>query len=293
MSLMIIQLAKMTLIVLAIFCTPAITRKFVFQLTAPEASQMMKWGGVMMGGLATVGAKGLSAAKIGQSFGSAVARRELPAASQELTRIARRVGSSDFGKRSKLVQFSKNLIEKQNKKLQGWHLNEAFNKPDGVKSKGFSNFSKASSSLSEKAKFSTNVSNDSKLHMNKEALSERKDPISGRYIYPGQPKPGVLSTSIKAGDRAVQVVSTGTQKVAHIAKNVVQARSINRISSFRGQSGVQTPSRQNLINLNAGASKMGSQPKAEVRREQFHRRVQSVMSQNKKRLDRIFKGDGK
>lgn len=292
-SLMIIQLAKMTLIVLAIFFTPAITRKFVFQLTAPEASQMMKWGGVMMGGLAAVGTKGLGIAKMGQSFGVAAARRELPAASHELTKIARRVSSSDFGKRSKLVQFSKNLVENQNRKLQDWHLNEHLKKAGDAKGWKIEKPPGKLSSFKEKSSSSRSALNESKVPGGKELLAERKDPISGRYIYPGQPKSGVLSASIRASDRAVQLVNAGTQRVAHVTKNIVHARAGNRIHSVGAQQEKQSQGGQASFRQTLNQTRFQAPSRADARREQFHQRVQSVMSQNKKRLDRIFKGDRK
>lgn len=50
MDSLVIQLAKMTLVVLGIFFTPMITRKFVQNLRLPVAQDMMKWGGLGIAG---------------------------------------------------------------------------------------------------------------------------------------------------------------------------------------------------------------------------------------------------
>lgn len=280
MSLMIIQLAKMTLVVLGIFFTPAITRKFVLQLSAPEASQMMKWGGMMMVGMAAVGAKGVSLGKAGKSVGLSIAKREIPAASQELTKIARRVSSSDFGKRSKIAQLSKNMIEGQNRKIQSWHLSQA--EPKGLE-KAVGSFKKNSSLRDTTQK---EVSKN-----NKENLAEKRDPVSGRYIYPGLPKPGVISTAIRTGDQAARVISLGSKKVTQLTREMIRQHAASRFNNINPSSKIevsnQTKASPSFYQPNV-RSERSSVTKG---RQQFNRRVQSVISQNKKRLDRIFKGD--
>lgn len=195
MSLVLIQLAKMTLIVLGIFFTPAITRKFVFQLTAPEASQMMKWGGVAMGGMAAIGAKSMGIARLGSHLGMSVAKRELPSASQEMTKVVRRIAESPSGKQSSLAQFSKKLVEGGNRRLQDWHLKNLHQKSVAKGIRGSEKIPvSAAGTFSESAK---------SLESFREINRERRDGISGKPVYPAEPKPGVLGSSIRLGDRAL------------------------------------------------------------------------------------------
>lgn len=276
---MIVQLAKMTLIVLGIFFTPAITRKFVFQLTAPEASQMMKWGGVVTGGVGAVGLKSLAFANAAKSIGGLMAQREIPAASQELARISNKISNSDFGRKSRLVNFSKNLIEGGNRKVQDWHLSN-LHKKRGTTGK-------------------LNSSNERAMPNERESFDrfraefkERKDPVSGKNVYPGQPKAGVLSRSIRLGD---QFASVGTS----VAKNGF--RITNEVASrFKPQivqSQSPSPTKMEINQKQGSPWNSRSELSREApqftpsHRAKFYNRVQRIMSQNQKRIDKILKGD--
>lgn len=291
MSLVLIQLAKMTLIVLGIFFTPAITRKFVFQLTAPEASQMMKWGGVAMGGMAAIGAKSMGIARLGSHLGMAVAKRELPSASQEMTKVVRRIAESPSGKQSSLAQFSKKLVEGGNQRLQDWHLKNLHQKSvaKGQEvSKGIRGSDKmpvsAAGMFSESAK---------SLESFREINREKRDGISGKPVYPAEPKPGVLGSSIRLGDRAVSVaVQQSANMIKASTQVITQRASLSPASPQAGGAsrylnrGLDSSPRQSIQPKSSRSEKL-----EQHKPSQFHDRVQSAMGQNRKRLNEIFKGD--
>jgi len=126
MGLFVIQLAKMTLVVLGIFFTPLITRKFAASMNLPVSQSMMKWGGLAWA--ATTAGVGVAAARVGSAatLTKNLAKEELPSASFHGSRwFSSRISGMQNSPNSRTLsglQGISSVISKADNKIQRSHL---------------------------------------------------------------------------------------------------------------------------------------------------------------------------
>jgi len=126
MGLFVIQLAKMTLVVLGMFFTPIITRKFVASMNLPVAQSMMKWGGLAWAATSGGAAVALTRAGAAVNASKQFAKAELPSASYHgsrwLSSKLHSFANSKVSNRIPALQGLGSAIQKADQKIQKAHL---------------------------------------------------------------------------------------------------------------------------------------------------------------------------
>jgi hypothetical protein len=295
MDVFVIQLAKMTLICIGIFFTPAITRKFVVHLRAPAAQEMMKWGGMALGVGAVVGAKSMMAAKLVGGAGFKGVQKELPSLTQGLTEVSRRWASSQTS--SPIRKFSRNFIEKVNSKVQEGHLKREFERQNRVgRSSDFESGSFKENSASQEKSGGGRLSGFESF---KKQMGEKRDPISGAFEYRARPRPGVMAALISGGSKA----STRSKELIQASLsglrgegNRVSARGISR-SGFANERGPTLPKPPGAASSSVGVASRsspslrtdghGEAAPSNLSQRSFSGRLRSIMNRNLKQMMKI------
>lgn len=275
MDVFVIQLAKMTLICIGIFFTPAITRKFVVHLRAPAAQEMMKWGGMALGLGSVAAAKGFLGSKVLGEVAKKGVQRELPAISQGITEATRRWAKN--APHSPIRKLSKNLLEKGNSKIQEDYLKREFERREGSKSSGFD-------VLKNKGEGSLN---SSQFQSFKKEMGEKKDPVSGAFEYKARPEKGLVAASVAKGIQA----AVSTKKVIQKAPSSVRAVK-NFVSTGRKDFSANHPAHKNNSTSSpprTGGSRVPAQAVEAKRQDSpapksFSDRARAIMTRNLKKM---------
>lgn len=218
MAIFLVQLAKMTLVVLGIFFTPMITRKFVQTLRLPVAQDMMKWGGL---GWAAASFGALKAFRAGSSVSGGAwqfAKKEAPSVFHHARQASRAPLSAISSKEIPVLSAGAKLvdqgIESANNTVRAAHLKEEAKK-DGlhIPTKKEQKLAKYDPRLKSKLDDA-----QSKLDWYLKEKEGKKDPISGRlenpYVPPAQKVVSTMRASARVAEASTNALKSTTDKFA-------------------------------------------------------------------------------
>lgn len=205
MSLFIVQLAKMTLVVLGIFFTPVITRKFVSQIQLAVAQDMMKYGGMMWAAASGGAVLAATRGRAVSSFAQKVWKDEAPSLSFKGSRwLAPKLESLGSSNDKNLFRKMAGIVRSADDRIQSSHLK------DQAKKQGLHIPSKKDIQAGRHDPLAKQKLEKDQAALNRfmEQRRPMKDPISSQRRDVYIPPPGNVMKSIQAFGQITSKVGT-------------------------------------------------------------------------------------